>query len=1521
VVLATGRASGQPAATPARPPEVWAIVVGIGDYANPAIPDGRSSVRDAQAVRRWMQRAGWDNRHQLLLSDFGSAEPGTPAAPAANILPSRQNLGWAFERWILENRAQAGDLVVFYFAGESRSVARRQGTQLDVRHYLLPQDAEPEQLEQTGWSLEEAVDRCVREKLRVVCWLATAPGDPRGAAPVPRAAAAAGPVQGSSSAVAWLSRLARWPGVTAWLASDRPRPAGAVEAADPGRLFTQALLQALGGSGPGRAGDRRPNLAACLRDLHQDPQLERQGFRSMGGVPPSLTLWPVDIGQVLEKARPELVIQAGHADRVTAMAFPADGRLIATAAIDSTVRIWSAPDRSLLRVLAGQTVGATALALTRDDRWLISGGGRGTVLVHDRRNDFRPVPLAAGQPHVAGIRQIALLPDGLHFVSVDADGRGSLWDPSRSPLSPRPWPEGVGCREVAVGGRADPDGRDTGLVAALGVDGAVRIFDSAGGGGAVRDLARQGPATIAVSPDGNRLAAGYDDGQVIIHDLGTGAKDEYRAAGRPSAVQRLVFSPAGLLAIGHRSGLRLIGFPTTPPAAPGAAQVRPVFDLLDRHPPQHLAFSPGGTEVAACTEERGALRVWRIAGDGPPAVVLDDPSAEASLLGFTGNGRGLAVADVRGGLEFRPLDPAGDEVPWAFPPHRGKIQQLSATPSRQFLLFLDEQRTARIWDLKERTCRRLPGTYRAGAFLDDDRLVLIPDAGAAEHAGRPILADRSGRPAAAPSFAERAEGFMIPDGIPFERVVVSEDGRRIAAAADAAKDPLVCVWETKDGRLTHWITTDRLEDPVLALAFSGDGRYLLTGGESKKAQLWDLSARQGDLVEPAVTFSDPSVASIITCAAIRPGHAEQVVTGHRDGQVHLWKRDGGRGALEMPHLVAREFSTEVKALAFTPDGRYLAASGDGRRIWVGTMEPRPHRVDLLDRLGPHHDEQVNALIAWRGRGAAGRDRPILVSGSDDTTIRFWDLQERALRGTFSAGSRPGVPVAMPAPEVDWVLYTPEGLFDASAEATKLVHYRRPAPTGAAAPAGRGREPGELAVGLRRLEEAGQLDQLAATHSVYGLGERLMRGEIPDLKPKSEEAPPIAISAATRTDPTRPEARLTIALGSDEFQDVRLYHNDVPIPSGWAPGPGRDRRAKPLEVPVTLVGGSNRFYVMASRADAYDSCSHVVELDYQAPMERGRVHVLALGVTDYPNRPLRYPRDDAERLSEILNQRGLDAKGERGRRHVLYEADISPASVDRAFRAIARAVEDRPQDTVVVFLAGHTGVFAPQRFCLLLPSFPFPKEAAEPPPIQVAARDAGLEYDENQTVDPRFVLPYSVIEANLARLKALNRLVIVDACQAESILDDPKVRAIRKWVEVASRRARTSYLMAARRGEPALEVAPLQHGLFTYALLRGMRAVESLQEPKEVAALALPDNADFNGDHVISTDELDAYARQVLPRLSGVFPRLIAGRRNAVVPRNAPPQAGANPPFDQALRLEGGEASFPLIPLGEPARPR
>ena len=743
---------------------------------------------------------------------------------------------------------------------------------------------------------------------------------------------------------------------------------------------------------------------------------------------------------------------------------------------------------------------------------------------------------------------------------------------------------------------------------------------------------------------------------------------------------------------------------------------------------------------------------------------------------------------------------------------------------------------------------------------------MVADSQAKGQAGRVVRLDR-GPLGFKPVLFERGSGdFQVPEALGFERLIASSDGKRVAAAADASKVPLVCVWEANTGKLTHWITAAGLEVPVLALSFSSDSRYLVTGGEAPEAKLWDLSVRRGSLDTPSVRLSDRSIRKNITCVAIRPEHASQVVTGHSDGQVHLWSWAGGKAKLEIPGLIQGEFAGAVKSVCFTSDGGYLAAAGDGLSIWVGTMTPRPRPIESLDKLRPHHSEQINTLTTWKGL-------PILISGGDDTTVRFWDLKNGRLWGTFSSPTAPAVADAATAQEVDWVLYTPEGLYDAPPTATRLVQYRLQ-------------------------DRPHQIEQFESTHNEYRLSERLLAGENPRAVPKTEEPFPISISVPPRSDPTLPATRLTIALGAQGLKDIRLYHNDVLVPCA---GPEKPEDSS-LEVEVRLVPDRNRFYAMASQASAYDACSPVVEVDYAAPRERGRVHILAIGVEGYVRRPLRFADQDARQLSEVLYQRGTDAKGQRGTSIVLLDSQVTVENVEKAFDRLARQVEDRPQDTVVVFLAGHTGVFAdPEGFCLLLPTYPVADTAA---PSDVAAREA--DQGVAAKVNPKLVLPYTLIASSLARLRALQRLVIVDACQGEAILLDKRVRAMQKWMEISSRRVRTSYIMAAGPTEPALAAEALQHGLLTYALLRGMGAVPSVGEPQKLADLGLRADADFNQDGFLSTSELDAYAKQVLPKLASIFPEAMANVRGSVRELGTPSPGEKVDP--------AANASFNLVPI-------
>ncbi len=1464
----------------ARRPQVWAIIVGVGSPAHPMLKatTSRDAVREATSAFGWFSRtAGWDRNHLLLLTDFGgSDDPGTVRSPARNITPLKKNLDWAFREW-LKPRAKPDDVIVFYFAGPARSVPPKDSSTLP-ENYLLPSDARSESLASSGWSLDKALDVYAKQaKFQIVCWLATSLRSD----PVPDGGNARS-IDSVALSRDWLRRLARWPGVTAWLASDgTPTTA-------PGDLavtFTQALLAGFG------KGDNRQNLSGCLRTLQQSSNLK--GFRAIGGVPPHLSLWADQLGRPHKSPQPELVLQVGHADRILDIVSTPDARLLITASQDSTMRIWSPPQNALLRVLSGHSVGVTALGLSESGRWLVSGGGRGEVLVHNLAEDFVRKPIAR-QPHDLDSRvaQVVMLPDGAHVISVDSHRRAYIWDLNAASLTALPWLKDVDCQQVSAGGRGED-----GVVAALCGDGTVQLFDSAGAGKAKIAVQGRKPVVISVSTDGHLLAMGCDDGWIVLRESKGGRQTERKAVEGP--VRQLALASPSRLAVGHEEGLRY--FAVNQELTLGAGT-----DLLSGRGVERLAVSHDGSLLGVCAKDTGALQVWALDGDTTVKPIIADPKAGTSTLAFSGDGRALFTGTKLGTVKTRPVGEQGEAAPRTYAAHRGKVKHLATSRSREFLLMLNDLNQAQLWDLGQRTCRLLPGKWSGGVFLSDNALILAdqPDQ---ERPGRLVRFDRKTLVADPDFFALENAAFKVDPEIRFETLSLSPDGTRIAASASRYQQPLVCVWETKSGHLTHWIAGGSLKDPVFALSFSSDGRQLLSAGDSPEAKLWDLSRSDGLVASPMVTFEEPATRNI-TCVQVQPGSHRQMVTGHSDGRLLLWSWADGKARQVIPRQTLAEgfFTLAVNAITFTPDGRYVAAAGDGPMIWLAEMG---EQVRPIRKLGspsqPHHLEQINALTTWAGPSPAiapGRKLPgnppiiepppppVLISGSDDTTVKFWDLDKGTLLGTFRAATtaadpaRPAKPTAVR--DLDWVLYTPDGHFDASQAGRELVRFRQD-------------------------DQAHQMEQFDSTKLyTFELSELLRSGRIAEparLDPPS----PVAIDPPLRADPTQPEAQLTMSFGAPDLKDIRLYHNGIPIPNGLEdikpPLPDQ------FPVRVRLLPGTNRFYAMASRDGAFDSRSADVEIPYEGKLEPGRLHIIALGVGNYDREKLQFAKRDAERLSEVLHSRGLTRDQQGGRSILLTDNQVNARSIADAFAQLGREVRGRPQDTVVLFLAGHTGVFDNERFCLLLPKYPFPVDA----PLMVAMRGTNPPIADGAKVAEDDFLPYSTLAVNLMRMDALNRLVIVDACQAETILVDPQVASIQKWMEIGSRKARTSYLMAARRGEPALEIEPLGHGLFTYTLLRGMGEVPPGVEPQLVADLKLRRDADYDHDGIITTAELDAYVKEAMPPIAAVFPEMVARgavteNSNSSVERGKANTTAARPNVDQSLRLQTSPVSFPLI---------
>jgi WD40 repeat protein len=1433
-------------------PKVWAVVVGVDQYEDGLIPPCVGSGRDARAVAEWFEGAsGWGRKHVLRMDDLGRKRHGPADEPNAYLRPTLENLDWAVDSW-LGQRVEKDDIVLIYFAGQAFAKGPKPGVPAG-RVYLLPIDARGADVPSTGWSLDDALDRAKKlaeRRARVVIWLDTSPLG-RGKSGLPAE-------KGAPSGEDWLRALTRWPGVTAWLAADGRR------APDPG-AFVAPLLKALG------APERAHNLPGTLRGVLGDPTLAKQGFRTMGGVGPGVSLWSGG-ALVVEEAEPELIAQAGHGDRVTSVLVSADNRLAITASRDSTVRVWGLADRSLVRVLSDPLVGVEALALDRDGTVLMAGDGVGRLIGWDMTFD-RPKPFYGPTEHAKGIVDLAFLPEGKLFVSRDRSRRAILWDASGGAL--RKVRDLVDRPLDLLATAARPDPAAPALVAAVvtGTKGAGSLFgfDAAGKRLEAKYPAPDGRITaLDLTDDGRRLVAGDIDGRVLVLDLPAGS---IAWRGQFEGPIRLAkFSKAGPLLVADSKNLRLVeALPGRPTLALVDPKGAPIPGEVDR-----ATFSPDGRWLAVCTSDiEGRPLLWRLT---PPdlavPVALPSGESDAGLApAFTADGRALLVGDASGGVRIWGLDEVGGgpkaTLRPSIMPARGKVATLAPSASGRYLLEITKQDdVALVWDFEEgRGCKPLPGSWVAGAFLpNESRLALLRRA---DEGGDVVLFDRS-----------KGEVLPIrfehPPNAAFGRLAVSKSGKWVAAATLESQRPLACVWQVADGKLVH-VARDH-DDGLTGVDFSRDEKFLLTASADGSAKLWPMADPDLELHREVVAFRNPSADSpAITSASVYPVDPARVVTGTRGGHLFYWRWAGGKRT--MVPLV--KLDGEVNASAFSADGKWLAASwslGKSIRFWSIPEAGDPKPVTF--RPMPHHGEQVGALASWPGG-------PMMVSGGDDAAVKFWDLDKQALVGTLLAQGRDDK-------LVDWLAYTPEGMFDGSLPGEAMVKWRV----------------GERIVTLEQSEDAHHAFQLASgfAKGVRPPGPKLA-AEGPRLK---IDGPPPDLASASR------EVELTVWSGDADPAALRLYQDGVPVRGEGDFRPGRSANFRTTT--VSLRRGENRFYAMASKPDAIDGRSDDLTLRYDGPEPAGRVHVLALGISNYKNRPLKYAHLDARNVADFLQSRGVKGLDRPGERIVLDDGNVTPAGVDDAFRQLRDAVKGRPEDTVVLFLAGHTDTdLDANQFCLLLPDFPFEPAPPTAPGLDVKLAARGVDNPGVQArgnvgggfrakVGDSRVLPYATLYNRMARLEALRRMVIIDACQAGAILEDSAVRSLQRVVERGSRKARNSYLLAARRGEPANEADALEHGLLTYTLLRGMGAPGLKTIPADLGGFPGRPSADLNHDGLVTSDELVAYADDALPRLARMFPLLVT-RAGGEPPKPGP---AGSPDLEQRMKLQSADASFPLI---------
>ncbi len=238
---------------------------------------------------------------------------------------------------------------------------------------------------------------------------------------------------------------------------------------------------------------------------------------------------------VQAQSQPAVTLK-GHTGWIGALAFAPDGKTLASASADGTIKFWDPIRGELLQTWKGSREPICALAFAPDGKKLAAGGFDHCVKLWTVTEPDSPRTLRG---HKGVVMSVAFAPDGKALASGSMDGSAQLWDAATGNKV-------VTLRRHTSWVNAVTFAR-TGALATGGSDNRANVWIGHGRDWKMRATAeaREGEIrSVALSPDGKVLAVGTRYGTVRIWDV---VKDKPLAVlkGHPGDVWAVAFSPDG----------------------------------------------------------------------------------------------------------------------------------------------------------------------------------------------------------------------------------------------------------------------------------------------------------------------------------------------------------------------------------------------------------------------------------------------------------------------------------------------------------------------------------------------------------------------------------------------------------------------------------------------------------------------------------------------------------------------------------------------------------------------------------------------------------------------------------------------------------------------------------------------------------------------------------------------------------------------------------------------------------------
>jgi WD40 repeat protein len=707
----------------------------------------------------------------------------------------------------------------------------------------------------------------------------------------------------------------------------------------------------------------------------------------------------------------------GHRAQVNKGAFSPDGKWALTASSDHTLRLWNVATGRPVRPFEGSNDTIWCVAFSPDGREALSGGGS---LLTEKKvlpgKDFflqlwnveTGQQLARFPGNEKRVLSLAIAPDGRHAFSGGMDGTLRLWNlVTRTEERSMPIPKKGSADCVAFA----PDG----LTAVSGCwNGDVILWEMSSGRKVRQFDGHTSPVlSAAFSPDGKQLLTGCLDRTMRLWDVASGK--EIRAFQHPTGVGSVAFLPNGAQAISG-SGLHLTDAGYAPAGKDVCVRVWDLqsgqklcwHEMLAGQGIHSLAVAANGRLILACGSSAGTAQLLWLSGNGIAPlprtlskdsrgqVIWEDGSNNLPLLVLKDNKIETVIEPHAGPVELSAgdydLELGKDSDAWVL-----STNKITVTPGCKVVVAIQRRPPAKISALILEELRALESPQSivgSIALSSDNRLALVG------------CSDKKARLYDMTSGKELSADWKPNDVV--RCVALSPDGKRAAFAGGdqvSGKDFDIHILDTDTAKEIQRLKGHRA--PVIGVAFTPDGRQVISSGIEGSLRSWDLQS--GKSVKAMPEYWMASLAVSADC--------KRALIGCNDGSIRLWDLEAGKRK-----LILMGHSASVKSVAFSLDGRQALSASLDRTVRLWDLD-KGEEIRVL-----RHPTCVGcAVFTPDGRraltGSGFRPEPPyrLVPAGGDSRVRLWDLKTGEELAHYEAPSNNGVAVLAVAADGKTVL--------------------------------------------------------------------------------------------------------------------------------------------------------------------------------------------------------------------------------------------------------------------------------------------------------------------------------------------------------------------------------------------------------------------------------------------------------------------------------------------------------------------